>query len=72
MDNNTTTIRTTSNITFSCALTLIFITLKLIGKISWSWVWVLAPLWISASISLIIFLITIIITIIALIIEKKS
>ena len=26
-------------------LALIFITLKLTGYITWSWVWVLAPLW---------------------------
>lgn len=35
-------------------LTVVFITLKLIGKIDWSWWWVLAPLWISAGISLVI------------------
>ena len=28
-------------------LTLIFITLRLIGKIDWSWVWVLSPIWIT-------------------------
>jgi hypothetical protein len=28
-------------------LTLIFIVLKLTGVIAWSWVWVLAPLWIG-------------------------
>lgn len=33
---------------FFAALTLIFITLKLTGFIDWSWVWVLAPLWIPA------------------------
>lgn len=27
-------------------LTIIFATAKLLGKISWSWVWVFAPLWI--------------------------
>ena len=27
-------------------LTIVFIVLKLIGVISWSWWWVLAPLWI--------------------------
>jgi len=26
-------------------LAIVFITLKLIGTISWSWWWVLAPLW---------------------------
>jgi hypothetical protein len=28
-------------------LTLVFITLKLLGKIAWPWVWVLSPIWIS-------------------------
>ena len=28
-------------------LALIFITLKLIGLIDWSWWWVLAPLWVQ-------------------------
>ena len=28
----------------------IFITLKLVGVIDWSWWWVLSPAWISASI----------------------
>ena len=32
---------------FDSILTLVFITLKLCGVISWSWVWVLSPLWIS-------------------------
>ena len=26
-------------------LTIVFVTLKLIGVIDWSWVWVLSPLW---------------------------
>ena len=33
-------------------LTIVFITLKLTGVITWSWVWVLAPLWISFVIGL--------------------
>ena len=32
---------------FAGLLTLIFITLKLTGLLGWSWVWVLAPIWIS-------------------------
>jgi len=31
---------------FGAILALIFIVLKLTGCITWSWVWVLAPLWI--------------------------
>ena len=35
---------------FADALTLLFIALKLTNQISWSWVWVLSPVWISASV----------------------
>jgi len=38
------------NIGFCNILAIIFITLKLIGKITWSWWWVLSPLWIPFSI----------------------
>jgi hypothetical protein len=37
---------------FSGLLTIVFITLKLLGKIDWPWVWVLSPLWISIGIVL--------------------
>jgi hypothetical protein len=33
-------------ISFGSLLTIVFIILKLTGYITWSWVWVLAPLWI--------------------------
>lgn len=39
-------------ITFSQALTIVFITLKLIGQIDWSWWWVLSPLIIYAVLEL--------------------
>lgn len=29
------------------ALTILFIALKLMGYIDWSWIWVLAPLWVG-------------------------
>ena len=32
---------------FAGLLTIAFIVLKLIGRITWSWVWVLSPIWIS-------------------------
>lgn len=41
---------------FAGVLTIVFIVLKLIGVISWSWVWVLSPLWISLAITLVIVL----------------
>ena len=39
------------------ALTIVFITLKLCHVIEWSWLWVLAPLWISTILGLIIVII---------------
>ena len=42
---------------FCGLLTIAFIVLKLLGKITWSWVWVLSPLWIVWAICLIILLI---------------
>ena len=42
---------------FTSVLTLIFITLKLLGKIDWSWFWVLSPIWISTILVIIIFII---------------
>jgi len=38
---------TSGGIGFVGILTLIFITLKLLGKITWSWWWVLSPVWIG-------------------------
>jgi len=40
-------------------LALIFITLKLIGTITWSWWWVLSPIWIPIAIVGAIFLIAV-------------
>ena len=34
-------------------LTLVFIVLKLLGKIAWSWWWVLSPLWIPIALALV-------------------
>lgn len=36
-----------SGIGFTGLLTIVFIVLKLCGIITWSWWWVLSPLWIS-------------------------
>lgn len=35
---------------FFGVLTILFIALKLLGIINWSWIWVLSPLWIPFSI----------------------
>ncbi len=39
---------------FSGLLTVVFVALKLLGKIDWSWWWVLSPLWISTALALVI------------------
>lgn len=38
---------TNGGIGFVGLLTIVFIVLKLVGKITWSWWWVLSPIWIS-------------------------
>lgn len=44
---------TSSGVSFSGMLTIVFIVLKLTGVISWSWLWVLSPIWISLVIAMI-------------------
>ena len=39
-----------TSIGFLSILTLIFITLRLLGIITWSWWWVLSPLWIPLAV----------------------
>ena len=46
--------RDTSGVSFLGLLTLLFIGLKLTGYITWSWIWILAPLWIPISITLLV------------------
>ena len=46
-------------------LTIVFIVLKLVGVINWSWLWVLCPLWIDI-------LLTIIVLVIITIIDKEQ
>ena len=47
---------------FAEALTLLFIGLKLGKVISWPWLWVLSPLWISFALLLVIAIIIVILT----------
>jgi hypothetical protein len=42
---------------FFGVLTVLFIALKLIGFIQWSWLWVLSPIWLSAVIEIIVLII---------------
>ena len=52
-NNNT----SSGGMSFVGVLTLIFVVLKLIGVINWSWVAVLSPLWIALIIDIIIIII---------------
>ncbi len=36
-------------------LTLIFVVLKLLNVISWSWLWVLSPIWITVCLGTVLF-----------------
>lgn len=45
----------TNGIGFTGLLQLLFIALKLLGIISWSWLWVLSPTWIGIVIIAIIY-----------------
>ena len=49
-DNNSKTI-SSGGIGFAGLLTIVLITLKLLGVIDWAWIWVISPLWISALVS---------------------
>jgi hypothetical protein len=46
-------------------LTIVFIVLKLIGKIDWTWGWVLAPLWLPYAIVIFVILVGLILRIIS-------
>ena len=48
MANDAATSSASGGIGFVGLLTIVFIVLKLTGHITWSWVWVLSPFWISA------------------------
>ena len=49
-----------TGIRFSGMLTVLFIGLKLTGHIDWSWLWVLAPLWISFAMFMVVALLVLI------------
>lgn len=51
-----------TGIGFCGLLTLVFIVLKLVGVINWSWVWVLSPIWIPTLLVCFIMFVLIVIT----------
>lgn len=62
MKGNKTTVN--GGVGFAGLLTIVFIVLKLLGKITWSWWWVLSPLWINAGIVLLILTIMFIVAVV--------
>jgi ABC-type nickel/cobalt efflux system permease component RcnA len=63
---------TSKGIGFAGLLTIAFIVLKLCKVISWSWVWVLAPLWISFGLSLVAIIVCVLIALIVKAVSKNS
>lgn len=53
MSNNSSS---SSGVSFGGLLTVLFVALKLLDKIDWSWWWVLSPLWIGGGFGLLVIL----------------
>lgn len=52
--------KTSSGLGLLDVLAVIFIVLKLLGVITWNWVWVLSPIWIQLVIVAIVFIVILI------------
>ncbi len=53
-------------------LTVVFVVLKLCKVITWSWWWVLSPLWIVASLIILLWIIYLVICLIEAMIDKRK
>jgi len=53
--------RSSEGMGFVGVLTIVFVTLKLLGYISWSWWWVLSPLWIAAILFVVVLLLVVLV-----------
>ena len=53
-------------------LFLLFLGLKLAGKINWSWWWVFAPIWAPVAILLLFFVVVLVVTIIVNLFKEKD
>ena len=61
--NNSNQVHPSNGVGFCGMLAILFIALKLLRYISWSWVWVLSPLWIPIALVILSFVIVIIVAI---------
>lgn len=62
--------KTTGGIGFFGLLAIVFIALKLIGVIDWSWLWVLAPLWVGPAIVVAILILGVIFCLFIMLVEE--
>lgn len=60
MNNTSNSNNASGGVSFVGLLTIVFIVLKLVGVINWSWVWVLPPIWLSFLLSLVIIIVAVI------------
>lgn len=74
MTNTNETKKTTSagGVSIFTVLTLIFVVLKLVGVIEWSWIWVFSPIWIPIALCFVIIVPIVIIAIILKFIRNKK
>ena len=63
---------TGGGISFASLLTLAFIILKLCNVITWSWWWVLSPIWISISLAVVIFVVAMVVILIMNTIDNRK
>lgn len=71
-NNNNNSAKSGGGIGFCGLLAIVFIVLKLCHVIEWSWLWVLAPLWIPFAIVIVVLIIVAIIMIIGAMIDSKN
>lgn len=70
-NNKKVTVKGGHSMSIGTVLGIIFIVLKLVGLIEWSWVWVLAPFWIGAIVTILTLIIGVIASLIGYGVVKK-
>lgn len=70
-NNKKVTVKGGRSMSIGTVVGIVFIVLKLIGLIEWSWVWVLAPFWIGAIIIILALIISVIVSLIGYGVVKK-
>ena len=70
-NNKKVTVKGGRSMSIGTVVGIVFIVLKLIGLIEWSWVWVLAPFWIGAIIIILALIVGVIASLIGYGVVKK-